>query len=187
MTIRQSINPTITLYSGNNFDFTNPEECNFTIEDIAHALSNLCRFTGHCRAFYSVAEHSVLVSQMVAPEQAYNALLHDAAEAFVHDVARPLKALLPDYKVIEKRIESVVFERLGVSYPLPDEIDIADRRMLLTEIKLLMPPGHTSWDIFPGCTPFELPALPCWSPRDAKDAFMERYAELIREMRRDFL
>src|SRR5262245_14828098 len=80
--VRMGVGPTIMLYSGAWFDFLAPSESAFTIEDIAHGLSNICRYSGQCKRFYSVAEHSLLVSE-VAEGFEFAALLHDAAEAFI--------------------------------------------------------------------------------------------------------
>src|SRR5690349_6806238 len=98
---------TITTHSGVQFDLLKPDPSVVHLEDIAHALSHLCRYTGHCNRFYSVAEHSVIVSLMVPPSEpklAMQGLLHDATEAYVNDLARPLKDLLPEYKEIEMRV-----------------------------------------------------------------------------------
>lgn len=104
MGIRVIKGPTILLLSGEYFDLAEPEACAFQVSDIAHALGNICRFTGHTQRFYSVAEHSVICSHMVPPEDAMAALMHDAAEAFIGDVSSPLKSLLPDYKAVEQRV-----------------------------------------------------------------------------------
>lgn len=122
----------IYLRSGRNFDFLNPDPASVDIADIASALSKLCRFTGHGR-FYSVAEHSVRVSYMVPPEFALWGLLHDAAEAYLGDVAKPLKSLLPDYQAIEDRVEAVVFPALGLIGPIPPEVKLADAQALSIE------------------------------------------------------
>lgn len=94
--------PTLMLASGNRFDLLDPEASEFDIFDIAHGLANVCRYAGQCRSFYSVAEHSILVSEIV-PSFAFEALMHDAAEAFIGDITRPLKALLPEYRESNKR------------------------------------------------------------------------------------
>jgi 5'-deoxynucleotidase YfbR-like HD superfamily hydrolase len=129
--------PTILLSNKEYFDFTSPETSVFTEKEIAHNLSHICRFTGAGK-WYSVAEHSVWVSYLVPTEHQFAALLHDAAEAFLSDISSPLKQLLPDYKVIEERVEREIFERFGLNYPMHPSIKIADLRMLKTEFRDIM-------------------------------------------------
>jgi uncharacterized protein len=108
--VKVEVGPAIMLHSGAWFDFCAPSKSDFTIEDIAHGLANICRYSGQCSEFYSVAEHSILVSE-VAKGFEFEALMHDAAEAFLGDITRPLKQLLPDFKKIETEVELAVFER----------------------------------------------------------------------------
>ena len=170
--------PTILLRSGNYFDLQDPSASRFEVTDIAHALSNICRFTGHTKQFYSVAEHSVLCSYLVPHEDRMVALMHDAAEAFIGDVSSPLKKLLPDYKAIERGVEEHVFSTLGLPYPFPPSVKEADRIMLRLEQSELMR-NEDRWE---GTQDGDgLPAglyLTCRTPAVAMSAFMARFYEL---------
>jgi len=172
-----SSHPTILTTGGSYFNFLEPENSRIEIEDIAHALSHLCRFTGHCRKFYSVAQHSVHVSELLPPEYRLAGLLHDAAEAFIGDVSSPLKALLPDYKEIEKRIEAAVLARFGLAPELPLSVKCADLRMLATEQRDLLPPHGDEWAVLDGVPPCEWVVVP-QAPRKARGWFLRKFAEL---------
>ena len=136
----------ISTLSGRFFDLLAPEDYEYCIDEIAEALSNICRYTGHVKKFYSVAEHSVLVSNIVPPRLALAGLLHDASEAFVGDVSSPLKKLLPEYKAIEERIQKAIADHYGIPYPFPHEIHEADKRMYWRErIDVAPGPRDTLW------------------------------------------
>lgn len=162
---------------GRVFDFDRPGQCDFDIYDIANALANTCRFTGHCGHFYSVAQHCVLVSQVVAPEEALMGLMHDSPEAFVGDVAKPLKILLPDYSVIEDRVEEAVFERFGIPKKLPPTIKAGDIVLLRTEQRDIMQAESHIWGFAAGAKPMADRIQPL-SPAAAREAFLVRYEEL---------
>lgn len=173
---KQPLRPDILTRSGQYFDFTAPEKYFFEIEDIAHGLSKLCRFTGQCYRFYSVAQHSAILSRIVPAEHALAGLMHDCAEAFLGDVSRPLKALLPDYQVIEKRVEAALFGMLRIPYPLDPCIKTADAKMLRSEKATLMPPHDDKWDC-DGEPMLGYPIVPM-PPEAAFEFFMDRWREL---------
>ena len=125
--------PYIATSTGKYIDFVNITPDQICIEDIARGMSNMCRFAGQLENFYSVAQHSVYVSQIVPPEYALEALLHDATEAYMGDIASPLKAMLPDYKAVEKRIEAVIREKFGLPPIMTVDVHYADLVMLATE------------------------------------------------------
>jgi hypothetical protein len=169
----------ITTYSGGKFPYADPESYNFKISEIAHSLSQLNRFTGHSTKPYNVAEHSVRVSYMVPECDALPALMHDTSEAFVGDVASPLKALLPDYQQIEDRVMRAIFKQFGIALPLPESVHEADKLSCYQEGYLLV----TDWRKNLDCSHLEWPFSPpihCWGPRKSKQAFIARYAELTK-------
>jgi 5'-deoxynucleotidase YfbR-like HD superfamily hydrolase len=170
--------PTIQTHSGLFFDFLNPQRDQIDIRDIAIALSNVCRFTGHVDAFYSVAQHSVHVSRLVPPEHAFAGLMHDAAEAYIGDVAKPLKLLLPDYKAIEDRVEAAVFAAFGLPAKLPECVKRADLVALSTEKRDLKRHSPQLWDCLGAVRPDLARILPA-SPVQAYWMFMRRFDELV--------
>ena len=171
--------PTIMLASGKLFDFLDPHGSDFDISDIAHGLAHVCRYAGQCRAFYSVAEHSMLVADTVG-EFAYEALLHDAAEAFIGDVTRPFKQLLPDYKRIEATIEDAMIERFGLDRRSKDLVKHADLRVLAAEQAQVMAAGCADWAVEAGIEPAPI-VVRNLDPLAAKHAFLLRYEHYRRE------
>lgn len=133
----------IMTYTGRAFYPTEPRIEDIVIEDIAHALAHVCRFAGHTRSFYSVAQHSVLVADECPESMRLYALLHDASEAYLGDVPRPLKRLSEwsDYRGCEDRLKALIYARFGLPEIEPKELKIIDRRMLRTEQRDLMPPA----------------------------------------------
>lgn len=156
------------------------------IEDIAHALANQCRFSGHTHRFYSVAQHSVLAARLLA-EMGYGttpqleALLHDGSEYVLQDMARPLKehaVLGKAYREVEDKAAAVIAGVFGVPYPHSDYVKEVDLRMLATERRDLMP-GVTKWAILDGVETARQRIIP-WVPERAKEEFLAYYRKLIR-------
>lgn len=123
----------IETYKGHMFDVFNIEPEKIDIEDIAHALSLICRFNGHTPRHLSVAEHSVNVSLHVPRELRLPALLHDAAEAYLSDVPRPIKQVLPEVNEIDSELTAAIFEKFGLEYPYDPLIKDVDRGMCYAE------------------------------------------------------
>lgn len=137
----------ITTHSGIQFDFREPTPDMIEIDDIAHHLSNLCRWNGACSRFYSVAQHSILTSRIVPKELQQWALMHDAAEAYVGDMTRPLKHLFPEFKVIEERVmRAIVAKFPTLEWPEPPELARYDDQMQKMEARLYMHPRITLHD-----------------------------------------
>lgn len=173
--IHHIVGPTILLRSGSYFDFELPEESAITIDDIASGLSHICRFTGQCHTFYSVAEHSILCSYRVPAEHAFAALMHDAAEAVMGDVSRPLKSLLPDYKKIERRVERAILAKFGLPADMHESIKRADLEMLAFEQRVCM----LNSDPWPGVEKAgDSPYFQFLTPPEAYAAFLNRFHEL---------
>lgn len=143
----------INVFSGNYFYPLEPLPEEIHIEDIAHALSLVRRFNGHTRVGYSVGQHSLLASQIVPPQDALWGLLHDASEAYISDVSRPVKPHIVNYREIEDRLMRCVAERFDLPWPMPPSIKWADDVLVCTERRDLMNPGP-NWG--PWCDGVEL-------------------------------
>jgi hypothetical protein len=123
----------IRTYKGHYFDVFDPNPDHIDIEDIAHSLSLLCRFAGHIKSFYSVCEHSIWVSNKVSKKHALAALLHDASEAYLIDLPKPIKDEIPQYLEVEDKLMSVIGKKFGFEYPFNDEVKFYDREALFFE------------------------------------------------------
>lgn len=166
----------ILTYTGRKFYPANPQAGDVRIQDIAHALSNLCRFTGHVRTFYSVAEHCVRASHCVPEMHALAVLLHDASEAYCADLSTPIKHSEPllGYRQLEKKILIAIGKHFKVDWDAHSEqIHFADQVMLASEARDLLPGAvipkehsQLGYRIIP------------WTPHQAKQEYLRRYFEL---------
>lgn len=126
---------TIRTFNGHYVNVFNPDPATIDIEDIAHGLSQVCRFAGHTYQFYSVAQHSVMVADLVPHGMRLEALLHDASEAYMCDMPRPIKRNMPQYKEIEEVLMAAIAKKFKIKYPFHKEIKEADNHMLEVEHK----------------------------------------------------
>jgi uncharacterized protein len=174
----------IITYTGKKFYQLAPTPAMVDIKDIAHALSNLGRWTGHTRYHYSVAQHSYYASLIVPKKFAFDALMHDASEAYLGDMNRPLKYFTPAgpaYLKIEAKVEEVIFNKFGVRFPLPEEVKDADTQMLYAEKAQLMNVTHaTAYESMKwGRAETEANIqIQRWTPRRAEKMFLKRFKEL---------
>lgn len=180
----------IVTYTGKVFEFLNPKPEMVCIEDIAHALANTCRYTGHVKQFYSVAQHCVLIANADLPGDPLVRLLHDSAEAYIGDLASPWKRLLlvdvPYYhwktsmpvRNFEVGIEAVIGTALEVDLSPDPEIKLGDTRMFWTEVRDLMPkkPDDFEWGP-PRMQPLDMKIIP-WNPIVAEGMFLSTYNKL---------
>lgn len=174
---------TIRLRSGRYFDFLDPQPDQFTLGDIAGALSKICRFGGQVDDFYSVAEHCVHCQYQAALDglaisTQVACLMHDAAEAFAGDVVKPLKLLLPEYAAIEHRVEAAIAEKFGIDFeaekPWVREIDHA---MLIAERRQLFSADKVVWAGENECRKIKVP-IQRWQPLYAERIFINRAMHL---------
>lgn len=155
------------------------------IEEIAHALGNICRFGGHVPAgFYSVAQHSVHVAEALADEPLsirQVGLLHDATEAYCGDMIRPIKRSLPEYRAMEDGIWAAIAGRFDLELSIPQAVKEADARMLQTERRDLLAPHPWKWTNAQANPDYPLPydfKVEPWSPREAADLFLAAFEEM---------
>ncbi len=166
----------IQTYTGRQFYPAEPRPSDIDIADIAHSLSLQCRFNGHCGVFYSVAEHCVRVSRAVDRRHAMWGLLHDAAEAYVGDLPRPVKHCLPEFSRIEDRLLRTIVEHFGLSWPMPEQVRLYDDVLLATECRDLMRSPPAPWGLAVHPLPQRIEPLP--DSASAEKQFLERFAEL---------
>jgi len=175
---RRPIKGWIHTVGGRPFFPERPNPMALKIEDIAHALANLCRFTGHTKEFYSVAQHSVLVAEACPARLRLAGLLHDASEAYTGDVATPIKHLLGQrFAMIEAAVQEAICTRFGLDSGVfdDDELVEADRRLLATEKRDLM--NKEPWPWHPMPEPLIDRIVPL-TPGEAQGLFLNTWKKL---------
>jgi hypothetical protein len=163
----------IQTVTGKQFWPLDPRPEEVDIRDIASALSKLCRYGGQCLRFYSVAEHCVHVAAHAPDELKLTALLHDASEAYLSDVIRPIKSHLANYLDIEAGLERVIAKRFGLTWPWAPEVKRLDTAILADELDQVMAPPPVAWS--QTTEPALGVVLPCWTPFRAEIEFIEAF------------
>lgn len=198
--ISKKLKPLIETFSGIMFNVLHPNPDEISIIDLAHALGNQCRYGGHCRKFYSVAEHCVLVSRLVAAELGpintrelelivLMALLHDASEAYLVDIPTPVKNFLSNYRAIEGPLMDAIIRKFYLPFEfdkLPEAIHYADILALKLETEKLIHSKGKNWQMLKAFDEgdedmnwvhrFKVKAL---RPTQAKRYFLMRFYELM--------
>ncbi len=163
----------------NEINFNNIKTNNIEINDISHALSNQCRYNGHCSKFYSVAEHSVLVSKLVwqhtlDKKLSLSALLHDASEAYMGDIVTPLKQLLSDYLKIEQEFQTLIYRKFNLEEDHPSIVEHYDRQIVPIEMNQLF----IGSNFYEDTTILRRISINCWKPEEANVKFLEQFYNL---------
>lgn len=180
----RALQPEIQTFSGRRVNPFAPDPSQIVFEDIAHALANQCRFGGHCRSFYSVAQHSCLLADLLAAEGGDHteqlwALLHDATEAYLVDLPHPLKhrsELGERFRELEARLGAVIMERFGLPPDPPARLKPIDRALLAAEKEALVPPAW-EWPELEGVEPVAIEIDP-WLPERAAEELRARFNAL---------
>jgi hypothetical protein len=171
--MKNVIGPTIRTQSGIYFNFVNPTLDMIKLEDIIHALSNICRFGGHCPFFYSVAEHLVRCHDFASIyqfslEERIAILCHDFAEAYVGDMTKPLKNLLPEFSQIEERVNLLIEQKFNVNLSLPAVKEV-DLTLLFAERDALFPNDEVVWTGENKSHNYKIEDYVGWNPEVAKE------------------
>ena len=167
----------VSTFSGNRFYPLRPHIDRVAIEDIAHGLAYQCRFNGQTKTFYSIAQHSLIVAGLVPPPLRLAALLHDAAEAYLGDMVKPLKVLMPEFAALEDQVTAIIAATYGIDFSDYAPIKRADLIALATEKRDLMPHSAERWAYLDGIAP--LPGIiVAMDPGEAKQCFLQRFHAL---------
>jgi len=158
----------IRTVSGKYVNIIDPDPETISIGDIAHALSQLLRFGGHLPEMYSVAQHSVACCALASKEFKLEALLHDASEAYLLDLPKPIKNNLPDYMKLEKNLQKVICSKYSLPYPISQEVKDIDKKMLEFEWNTLML-GNESY------------LIDSQNPYQSKKTFLTMYNYLLKQ------
>jgi 5'-deoxynucleotidase YfbR-like HD superfamily hydrolase len=167
----------INTVSGIEVNLLDPIPSQISIEDIAHSLAYQCRFAGHVKRFYSVAQHSVVVAAMAPDALKKYALLHDAAEAYLQDVTAPLKQIWgPAYKLLEERFMKVISKKFDLDPELFTEVKPYDKRAVELEHQAFQCDKMHLWQT--ECLTLNIPVT-VFGPDHGESIFMSAFYTLF--------
>lgn len=174
-------------FTGKQFYPADPHSDDYDINDVAHALSQLCRYGGHTSRFYSVAEHSILMSEVAEElfglEGAYEALMHDGSEAYLPDIPKPVKNSFPAIDKAAQAIEKDFNRFFCIPFPMSPEIKDIDTRIVVDEKQALMNThGNVKWHKYNDVWPLGVD-IRCLSPVEAEAIFLKRFRRLVNELK----
>lgn len=195
----QHVDPFIALSTGGKFYPLGPDPDRIDIRDIAHSLSQQCRYAGHTSAFWSVAAHSLEVSRRVVEKYCYSksapefsgvavavlgleALLHDASEAYLQDIVRPVKPLVHGYAMWEANVERAIAQRFKLAHPWADCVKEVDDAIVLDEVANFFAPGSAAWARYDIRRREDYYTLIPLEPREAEQMFLDRFTDLQRRI-----
>lgn len=179
----------IQTFTGKQFYILDPQPDDIEILDIAHSLSMTCRYNGHCLRFYSVAEHSVLLASYTqhvlqrGTRDVMRALLHDACEAYVGDLPKPIKRSMPGIEERENAVERVIMQKFGLEIAKPDWLDEIDHRIWFDEKTALMVPRN-DWSFEGETQPLGV-VIQSWDPHTAEGIFLNAFRQLEATLRNE--
>lgn len=167
----------MSTYSGKEFYPLDPNPEDISIIDIAHHLSNICRYGGACQTFYSVAQHSVICAMEASYENKKWALLHDAPEAYIGDIIHPLKVTdqYETYREIEEKLMAAVCEKFGLEPIMPEEVHEIDIYVRHTEMRDFGSMHQRHWE---GKNMAEYTITPL-TPNESKILFLKEFSRLF--------
>lgn len=173
----------VDTFSNNRIYFDNPDPSLIELIDIATGLSHQCRFAGQLADFYSVAQHSLILFELAPAHLEFEALFHDASEAYITDIPTPLKAELPKYKEIESRFMEAISKKIGFKFPLSEELEYMDKRLTLSEA-VVFNRDISDWKMTQaGITPIDNFSIPVfYTPTRALQEFIYYAKTLLKKL-----
>lgn len=164
------------------FEYLNPKVSDINLEDIAHSLSQICRFTGHTIFPYSVSQHSCILSELVHEENQLWALFHDAPECFMNDLSSPLKKIINgNYGFLHDLFARRICEKFNLPYEEPEEVRVLDRILTINELWQLIDDSYEE----EGIPRLDIKIIP-WEAKRAKQAFYDHYAIFSKDGLREY-